>query len=922
QDNPEEFSKFFKGNYSSKEGKLKDKVTNSSNAFYQTLTLPIESQLEQVLTFLELHDPEKLLKKHHDYILEKGKDYIEFHKKLVPLIKEILSPEITYLRLLKLVLDTWKEQAKVENLFSPDELLNSTKRALSEQSFTNFLSKKYKAVCIDEFQDTDPIQWEIFSTLFPPHSHQLYLVGDPKQSIYAFRQADLYTFIEAGNKLGEGAKALLNTNYRSTPYLTEALNTFFCDDFTHKLFKLPVQNSHIPYYKVSSPERSTEKTSAPMKLWIFSPSEGEESKVSIGNIESSLLFPRLVNEIHSLSLKKGVALDSIAILVKDRYQALEIQNVLKKNNIPSHTQQSRKIYESPVFFCISELFQACFNPSNLSLLKVCLGNELFQVDPEVLINLEQHPSLPELINFFINLQQTLKSDGVAAFLSQLNRTTCPITNSTIEKGLLSLPDKISLYEDFITLQKSLLEFEGQTIGSFNNHEDLLFSFYRFLKDEELSRSSTKVEKSGSVNILTLHMSKGLEFDYVFPIGITKRHKGQPLSFYLNHPNYRVKKAALDNDPSLQLFHEEQNAEKIRQLYVALTRAKKHLYLPVFLHPKLKKAKLKELSLIEVYLHSVFFPENLHSVDKQITLELDSKTLDSCFSKHFSTELISIEKIEHCDFFNQDDNSTEIESSNSHIPKQLDLIKNTPTLSYSSIKRAQKLNTRYPEEAGAPPSPPSCKSDLLSQIPAGTETGIILHKILEKTSFKNLTQLSTDEIYEKLVKVHIEFSNCAQYAEAITYLLELLKQQSFQSTYSTFKLGEVDEKLILREAEFLFFEHKPDCFIHGFYDLCFEHKGYYYLLDWKSDRLERSSSYKDSNLRTHILNNYSLQIALYSRAIELFCQSNNTSTKFGGIFYVYLRGLSHDEGISYFSPEEISQIPNYHEHIKEAVNANT
>lgn len=924
QSDLENFSKLFKGNYSSKEGKLKDKVTDSSETFYQvTTSQPIGDNLEKILFFLELHDPEKVLKKHHNYILGEAKDYAIFHKKLLPLLQEILSPEITYLRILKLVLDTWKEYSKTEHLFSPDELLNSTRKALSEQSFTAFLTKKYKAICIDEFQDTDPIQWEIFSTLFPPHSHQLYLVGDPKQSIYAFRQADLYTFIEAGNKLGENTKALLNTNYRSTSSLTAALNAFFCDDFTHKLFKLPVQNSCIPYHKVSSPQQEQVEASTPMKLWLFSPNESEQAKVSVNTIENNLLFPRLVNEIQHLFLKEEVALDSIAILVKDRYQASEVQSILKQNHIPSHTQQSKKVYESPIFFCISELLQVCFSPNNLSLLKICLGNEFFQIDPEILRDLEQHSSLPEFINLFVKLQQTLKSEGIAAFLSLLNRTICPITNSTIEKALLSLPDKDLLYEDFMTIQKSLLEFEGQAIKSFSKYEDLLLSFHRFLKEEELNPSNNKVEKSGSVHILTLHMSKGLEFDYVFPIGITKRHKNQPLTFYLNHPNYRVKKAAIDSDPSLQLFHEEQNAEKIRQLYVALTRAKKHLYLPVFLHPKLKKAKLKELSLIEVYLHSIFSPKNLNSPDKQVILDLDPDKLKECFSDHFSIDLMSIEKIEQCEVLNQLEHSAQKGSRNLNVPKQLELVKNIPTLSYSSIKRAQSLSSQHLEERESLPSPsPLCKPDLLNEIPGGTETGIILHKILEKTSFKNLISFSSDEIYEKLVKTHIEFSNCAPHAEAITYLLALLKKQSFQSSYSTFSLGEIDENLILREAEFLFFENKTDCFIHGFYDLCFEHEGYYYLLDWKSDRLENSSSYREDHLRAHILNSYSLQISLYSRAIELFCQSNNTDPKFGGIFYVYLRGLSQQAGLCYFSTEDISQISDYQKDIKEAMNANS
>jgi exodeoxyribonuclease V beta subunit len=100
---------------------------------------------------------------------------------------------------------------------------------LSENSFVEAIRKKYQAVIVDEFQDTDPVQWNIFETLFfADSSKSVYLVGDPKQSIYAFRSADIYTFLEAAKGFDTLQKAALTTNYRSMQGLLDGLNRLLC----------------------------------------------------------------------------------------------------------------------------------------------------------------------------------------------------------------------------------------------------------------------------------------------------------------------------------------------------------------------------------------------------------------------------------------------------------------------------------------------------------------------------------------------------------------------------------------------------------------------------------------------------------------------------------------------------------------------
>ncbi len=136
-----------------------------------------------------------------------------------------------------------------EEWFNPDQILNQIEKAVEKKSFLSRVQVKYKAVIVDEFQDTDPLQWDIFSSLFlkqTPPLAAFYLVGDPKQSIYRFRKADVYTYFKAREFLGEDALYCLDTNFRSSKKLIDALNVLFARNW----LPLPKLQQTIPSYPV------------------------------------------------------------------------------------------------------------------------------------------------------------------------------------------------------------------------------------------------------------------------------------------------------------------------------------------------------------------------------------------------------------------------------------------------------------------------------------------------------------------------------------------------------------------------------------------------------------------------------------------------------------------------------------------------
>ena len=126
------------------------------------------------------------------------------------------------------------------------------KKSIERPAFINQLRGGFDAAIIDEFQDTDTLQWSIFKRLFleKPIS-TLFLVGDPRKSIYSFRNSDIYFYLNAGKEVKH--HAFPGTNYPSDPHLTTLLNALFPKN-PHFL-SLP--DALLPYCAVSSPKIST-----------------------------------------------------------------------------------------------------------------------------------------------------------------------------------------------------------------------------------------------------------------------------------------------------------------------------------------------------------------------------------------------------------------------------------------------------------------------------------------------------------------------------------------------------------------------------------------------------------------------------------------------------------------------------------------
>ena len=173
--------------------------------------------------------------------------------------------------------ETGVKKSKLQNnQVSFDDLIANLHRALVKKDnpkLVTALQTKYKAVFIDEFQDTDRLQYEIFKQAFGTAT-VLFYIGDPKQSIYAWRKADIATYFNAyddvANKYG------MNENYRSSVSFIQAMNTFFLPVAGFDTFHFPEDEQSIQYIEVKSPDVNTkgqlQLNSAlvvPISIWFF-----------------------------------------------------------------------------------------------------------------------------------------------------------------------------------------------------------------------------------------------------------------------------------------------------------------------------------------------------------------------------------------------------------------------------------------------------------------------------------------------------------------------------------------------------------------------------------------------------------------------------------------------------------------------------
>ena len=560
------------------------------------------------------------------------KDENDFYAELRKIIKQVENLAVIKKSRFCLIFAAYiieKTDLKQEelNIISNDDVILRLDRALNDANMgkvlAKMLTKRYKVAFIDEFQDTDPVQFSIFNKLYL--SNQIkdknntpsycYLIGDPKQSIYEFRGSDINSYLKAKNLIGEKAVYSLNTNYRSYPSLIESVNTIFKSNKDEEnKSKNSFDNENIIFTEVQANKGKYK--------FVYDVSVNEQNDAasyvrSIINLQNKEISQKELAKccaydvLHILSKSRLYSLDSnnnfsverkvkpsdIAILVSSASEFNLIKDALNSINIPCVyvSDKSNILYEQAgnhhnAIFTISSdaqniiyLMEAmCYNKDKKKVLRalacgiLCIDNVDFSeltkeqsFEDETLL-LEKCYKIWEkygflaAYNYFIN-DKINKKYGFEAFLSQQDGSRRIATS-------LHICELVQEYHNQIT----------GPLAQLRAFKDLCYADNtNYISGSTQSRLDSQQEQ---INVVTIHKSKGLEYPIVLlPFIFSLKEKTSEKDFMISYYDKDIGYKAIDLDYTSKIgknsFINSQehylkaiNEEKRRLIYVALTRA--------------------------------------------------------------------------------------------------------------------------------------------------------------------------------------------------------------------------------------------------------------------------------------------------------------------------------------------------------------
>ncbi len=285
-----------------------------------------------------------------------------------------------------------------------DDLLLNLHSALVEEGeeLSSTVRSKYTAALIDEFQDTDPVQYEIFKKIFDHKDSILFLIGDPKQAIYGFRGADVFAYMRAKREVT--MRYTLSKNYRSDPALISSINKMF--EHTGR----PFVYEEIPYHTASSPETAEREvltvageSDAPMRIWFVDASRHSESaKPLIRQTSHELITKAVAAEIARMLMLGGekkallgerpLEEKDIAVLVRTNDEARQMQHELMAVHVHSVLYSAANLFQSQEALEMERILTAVAEPKREKFLRAALATEIIGVNGEDLLGFTENES--------------------------------------------------------------------------------------------------------------------------------------------------------------------------------------------------------------------------------------------------------------------------------------------------------------------------------------------------------------------------------------------------------------------------------------------------------------------------------------------------------------------------------------------------
>ena len=797
-----------------------------------------------------------------------------------------------------------------------DDMLSRLDEALrgdSGETLASAIRQRFPVAMIDEFQDTDPQQYRIFRRIWRRQPETaLLLIGDPKQAIYAFRGADIFTYMKARGDVA--AHYTLDTNWRSSPGMVGSVNRLF------SLSDNPFMFHEIPFLPVKAAAKNkglrftVDAADVPaMNVWLM-----PGDTVGSGDYQTFMaqLCATQIRDWLSAGQQgrallwrgetsRPVQASDITVLVRNRLEAAQVREALQTLGIPSVYLSNRdSVFETLEAQELLWLLQAVLAPERENTLRSALATSMFGLTALDIENLNQdEQAWDALVEEFSEYRQIWRQRGVMPMLRAL------MTARHIAENLLATRGGERRLTDILHISELLQEAASQL----ESEHALVRWLAQHIAEPDSNAASQQMRLESDkhlVQIVTIHKSKGLEYPLVW-LPFIARFRKQDQAFYHDRETFAAVLDLGQDEASLELAEAERLAEDLRLLYVALTRAVWHCSLGV--------APLSSRKSGNSDFHLSALGRLLQAGEAMDAAGLAARLADFC----------------HGDIALQ-------------IPGELDLTPwqapaaTIPRLSARELQRRIADDWRVTSYSGLQQHGFSGGQDLLPrldvdaagvgevveepqltphQFPRGAAPGTFLHSLFEELDF-------TQPVPEGWMAEKLQLSGFdAQWAPVLTdWLGGVLKTRLPGPDIALNQLAARDKQVemafylpiaqlltaerldaLIRQNDPLSADTPPLDFrqvrgmLKGFIDLVFRHEGRYYLLDYKSnwlgeDREAYTRPAMEQAMRAH---RYDLQYQLYSLALHRYLRHRladyDYDRHFGGVIYLFLRGMDGQEG---------------------------
>lgn len=413
--------------------------------------------------------------------------------------------------------DDLPQRKRQNRTYAFDDLLTELYRVIQEPTcgFTlrETLRKHYRAALIDEFQDTDPLQYEILRYFFDDGTSPMFLIGDPRQAIYSFRGADLFAYLTARKRIAN--IHTLRTNYRSTPQLVLAINAIF----SHH--PCPFVFPEIPFLPVRAVTPQVTLTAtcdfdpAPLQCWYLSHDFLQERKATNKEQCHALIAELTAHEIARLlrAASRGevrlgdrpLIPDDIAVLVRDRFEGQVIQRALRRLGVTSVFRRAGLLLLTDEAKECARILKAILEPHRSEILLAALATSIIGVSGSDIPTLPIEGYHERFLSYLAMWEETGFLPMFRALLSR----------EGVRERLLGQPEGERRLTNVLHLSEILHGIETKERLTPRG----LFKWLTSHLEGDMAGSEVyelRLESDqGAVTISTIHGSKGLEFPIVF-----------------------------------------------------------------------------------------------------------------------------------------------------------------------------------------------------------------------------------------------------------------------------------------------------------------------------------------------------------------------------------------------------------------------